>query len=227
MALFPMVLAACASIDAVLRARLAPVAGPATLALGLGMLAAAVATPVERVAGYGAVADVVAAAAPPHAVVLISAYRDSNFVFALRARSARRDIRVLRADKWLLHFAVAREWGVTEVGWDRARLERELHDHGVALAVSQRGFWADLKQMATLAALLRDPAVYRPIAVLPIEGDLVDADLGPGLPPCPDEPCRRNLVDIVAPIEPPATERVPIEIDLPFLQRRLSERAKQ
>lgn len=223
MALFPMVLAACATIDAVLRARLAPLAGPATLMLGLGMLAAAAATPVPRVAGYAAVADAVVAAAPADAVVLISAYHDSNVVFALRARSARRDIHILRANKWLLHYAVTRKWGVTEAGWDRARLERELHDHGVALAVSQRGFWADLEQMATLAALLSDRAVYRPIAVLPIEGDLVADDLGPGLPACADGPCRRNLVDVVAPIEPPVVEREPIEIDLPFLRRRLRE----
>jgi 4-amino-4-deoxy-L-arabinose transferase-like glycosyltransferase len=227
MALFPVVLAACTTIDAALRARLAPLAGPATLLFGLGMLAMALATPIPRVAGYGAIADAVAAAAPPDAVVLLSAYRDGNFVFALRARSARRDIRVLRANKWLLHYAVAREWGVTEVGWDRARLVRELHDHGVALAVSQRGFWADLGQMATLGALLHDQALWRPIAVLPIEGDLVAADLGPGVPLCPGGPCRRNLVDIAAPIEPPATARVPIEIDLPFLQRRLSERVNR
>jgi 4-amino-4-deoxy-L-arabinose transferase-like glycosyltransferase len=227
MALFPVVLAACASIEAALRGRLVRLAGPATLALGLGMLAAAAMTPVPRVAGYGAVADAVAAAAPPDAVVLFSAYRDGNFDFALRARSARHDIHILRANKWLLHYAVTREWGVTEAGWNRARLEQELHDHGVALAVSQRGFWADLEQMATLGALLRDQAVYRPIAVLSIEGDLVAADFGPGLPPCPNGPCRRNLVDIVAPIEPPAAERVPIEIDLPFLQRRLREQAKR
>ena len=223
-ALFPVVLAACATIDALLRGRLAPLAGPATLLLGVAMLGTALATPIPRVGGYAAIADAVAAAAPPGAVVLFSAYRDGNFVFALRARSARRDIRVLRANKWLLHYAVAREWGVTEVGWDRTRLQRELHDHGVALAVSQRGFWADLGQMSTLAALLRDQAVYRPITTLPIEGDLVAADLGAGVPPCPGGPCRRNMVDIVAPIVPAATERVPIEIDLPFLQRRLSER---
>jgi 4-amino-4-deoxy-L-arabinose transferase-like glycosyltransferase len=227
MVLFPLVLAACASVDAVLRARRAPLAGPATLLLGLGMLVAAVATPVPRVAGYGAVADAVAMAAPPDAVVLSSAYRDGNLVFALRARSARRDIRVLRANKWLLHYAVEREWGVTEVGWDRARLERELHVHGVALAVVQRGFWCDLEQMATLAALLRDPAAYRPIAALPIEGDLVPADLDPGLPPCSGGPCQHNMVDIVSPVAPPVTERVPIEIDLPFLQQHLSEQVKR
>jgi len=223
MALFPVVLAACASIDAILRVRLAPLAGPATLLLGIGTLSASVATPVPRVAGYGAVADAVALAAPQDAVVLLSAYRDGNFVFALRCRSARRDIRVLRANKWLLHYAVEREWGVTEVGWDRARLQRELHEHGIALAVTQRDFWADVKQMAALAALLRDPVVYRSIATLPIKGDLVASDLGPDLLPCANGPCRSNLVDIVAPVEPPATERVPIEIDLPFLQRHLSE----
>jgi hypothetical protein len=191
------------------------------------MLTASVTTPVPRVAGYGPVADAVALAAPQDAVVLLSAYRDGNFVFALRCRSARRDIHVLRANKWLLHYAVEREWGVTEVGWDRAQLERKLHEHGVALAVSQRGFWADLKQMATLAALLSDQTVYRPVAVLPIEGDLVASDLGPGLLPCTSEPYRCNLVDIVVPIDPPATERVPIEIDLPFLQRHLSAPARR
>jgi 4-amino-4-deoxy-L-arabinose transferase-like glycosyltransferase len=227
MLLFPIVLAACASIGAVLRARLAPLAAPATLLFGLGMLATAVATPVPRVAGYRAVADAVAKAAPPDAVVLFSAYRDGNFVFALRARSARRDIHVLRANKWLLHYAVEREWGVTEVAWDRARLQHELHAHGVALAVVQRGFWADLREMATLAAVLSDATIYRPVAVFPIEGDLVPADLGPGLPPCASEPCGRNLVDIIAPIEPLPARRAPIEIDLPFLQRRLSERQTQ
>ena len=227
MALFPVVLAACATIEAVLRARLALLAGPATLLLGLGLLATALATPVPRVAGYAAIADAVAADAPPNAVVLFSAYRDGNFVFALRARSARRDIRVLRANKWLLQYAVAREWGVTEVGWDRDRLERELHDHGVALAVSQRGFWADLKQMATLAAVLHDQSLYRTIATLPIQGDLVPPDLGPGAAPCPDAACRTNMVDIAAPVAPPATDRLPIAIDLPFLQQRLNERLKQ
>ena len=203
-----------------------PLASLAALILGAGTLVWSVLTPVPRVGGYAAITRKVAAVAPPDAIVLYSAFRDGNFVFAMRAIGNRPDIKVLRANKWLLHFAVDRHWGVGQAGYDQAGLAATIHDHGIALAVAQRGFWVDLQQMALLQDVLNDPANWRAVAAMPISGDLVPDEFPPRDPACltaTESGCDRNTLDILLPLAPPVANRQPIEFDLPFLNRRLRE----
>jgi 4-amino-4-deoxy-L-arabinose transferase-like glycosyltransferase len=228
MILFPVVLAAASTVHSLLRDRFPAFAGPAVLVLGAGTVLWSLATPVPRIEGYAAIADKVAAVAPANAVVLSSVFRDGNLVFAMRARENRPDISILRANKWLLRFAVARDWGVTEVGYDRAGLTEALQAHGVAVAVSQRGFWADLKTMALLQDILQDPALYRRAAALPVSGDLWADDRPASAGSCVQDAgaaCRQNVVDIVLPLAPLPAKRLPLEFDLPFLNQRLREQA--
>ena len=220
MILFPIVLAAASAVAGLLAERRA---APALLALGAASVLWALATPVPRVAGYAAIAERVAELAPANAVVLFSGYRDGNFVFAMRADGRRGDLSILRANKWLLRFAVDRHWGIAQTGYDRPGLEAALHDHGVAVAVAQRGFWDDLEQMALLRDILHDPAAWRPVATLPISGDLAIDDRATADPSCAGLTCRENLADILVPLAPPPARRAPIEFDLPFLGRHLRE----
>jgi Dolichyl-phosphate-mannose-protein mannosyltransferase len=227
MIVFPIVLAAICTLKAVCEARAASFTPLLALALGAGMLVWSLATPVPRAGGFAAIAAGIEEAAPPNAVVLSSMYRDGNLIFALRARGKRPDLSILRANKWLLRFAVDRSWGVTETGYSRAELTAALQSNGVGVAVSQRGFWADLKTMALLQDILGDATLYRPAAALPIEGDLSPDDRPPSSP-CTGNTsaaCRQNIVDIVLPIAPPPSSRAPLEFDLPFLGRRLQEKA--
>jgi hypothetical protein len=174
---------------------------------------------VPRIGGYAEIADKVASVAPPHAIVLLSAYRDGNFVFAMRARGHRPDISIVRANKWLLRFLVDRKWGVAQSGYDRTGLIAALHGHGVAVAVEQRGFWDDLKQMALLEDILRDPSLYRSVAEVPIHGDLSADDRSASVPACAN--CRDSDVDVLLPVAPPAANPTPIALDLPFVGGRI------
>ncbi len=224
MILFPVILAAVSALTALPRV---PIATSAALLLGAGTLIWSLLTPVPRVAGYAAITRKVAAVAPPDAIVLLSAFRDGNFVFAMRAISNRPDIKVVRANKWLLRFAVDRHWGVGQVGYDQVGLAAAIHDHGIAVAVAQRGFWEDLREMALLRDVLHDPANWRSVASMPISGDLVPDEFPPRAPACvaaTDPGCGENTLDILLPLAPPVADRQPIEFDLPFLGRRLRER---
>ena len=220
MLMFPVALAATSCIFTFVQSRLPRLAPPATLAFGACTLAWSLATPVPRIAGYADVAAKVASSAPPRALVLLSAYRDGNFVFAMRARAHRPDISILRANKWLLHFSIDRRWGISQSGYDRAGLIASLHDHGIAVAVAQRGFWNDLRQMALLDDILHDPTLYRTAATVPIRGDLTYNDRPPSTPSCLDRrdaTCRETQVDILLPLLQPAATPLPVEFDLPIL----------
>jgi 4-amino-4-deoxy-L-arabinose transferase-like glycosyltransferase len=223
MILFPVILAAVSALTALPLVSVGMSAGPV---LGGGTLIWSLVTPVPRVEGYAAITREVAAVAPPEAIVLFSAFRDGNFVFAMRAIGNRPDIKVLRANKWLLRFAVDRHWGVGQAAYDQAGLAATIHDHGIAVAVAQRGFWVDLQQMALLQQVLRDPANWRSVASMPISGDLVPDEFPPKEPACAaaaDPGCGENTLDIVLPLAPPVADRQPIEFDLPFLNRHLRE----
>jgi hypothetical protein len=229
MIVFPIVLAAVCTLKAVCEARAASLTPWLALALGAGMLVWSLAMPVPRVDGFATIASKVEEAAPSNAVVLSSVHRDGNLIFALRARGNRPDLSILRANKWLLRFAVDRGWGVTEAAYDREGLAAALRSHGVNVAISQHGYWADLKTMALLQGILGDAALYRPAAALPIAGDLSADDL-PASSSCAGNAgaaCRQNIVDIVLPVAPPPSNRKPLEFDLPFLGQRLRESSAQ
>jgi len=103
--------------------------------------------PVLYVDGYARVVDEVARLAPRNSAILFSGYRDGSFIFNLRAREDRRDLRVIRADKILLRVAVRRELGVEQRDVDEAEIGPMLNELGVHYVVMQPGFWTDLEAM--------------------------------------------------------------------------------
>ena len=190
-------------------------AGPAMLALGASAMVMNVFyTEPYRVSGYAEVADYVADHAPRGSVVLFDGYRDGNFVFDLRARGDRGDLAVLRANKLLVHYAVTRDWGVTESGYNRDGLKKLLSDSGVAMVVARPGFWSDLHEMALLEDILRS-SDYREVAQFPVEGSIATDDGGSG--------SRGSDVIVFVPTTPPAEVHQIPEIYLPFIARTLRQ----
>jgi 4-amino-4-deoxy-L-arabinose transferase-like glycosyltransferase len=166
MILMPLAIAAVYALHRILPSRIAPVAA---LVLGAGTFGASVVSyPPPHVDGYAAVADFVAAHAPENAVVMFHGGRDGNFVFALRARSPRRDIVVLRTDKILLRVVAGeRERGVQQVALTEPEIAALVRNLGVNFIVVQPGFWNDLREMARFEAVLRAPGFER-VAQFPI-----------------------------------------------------------
>ncbi len=206
MLLFPLALCAAAALSPWGR-------GFAAAALALACFLVNVnATPAKVVRGYGDIAAFVAKTARPGERVLFSGYRDGNFTFALRALDTRPDLTVIRANKYFLHFAVNRSWGIVQEQYDVASMQERLHDLGVGMIVMQRNFWTDLTQMAVLQHMAEGSG-FRRVTGFPISGNLVADDGGSG----------QNIVDVYLPVLPPAAHPEPLEFDLPFLGRRIQE----
>lgn len=110
--------------------------------------------PVLEVQGYREAVDYIARNAPHGSNVMFSGYRDGAFIFNMRAREDRRDLRVVRADKLLLNVAVRRELGVTEKALNEDELRREINRLGVHYVVVQPGFWSDLDAMRRMERVL-------------------------------------------------------------------------
>ncbi len=201
--LFPVVVPAVLLLDRLGPHRLGSLVAPA-VALVIGAVSLAL-HPVPRIEGYGAAVDLIADRAPRGSTVLFSGYRDGNFIFGLRAREDRRDLRVLRADKLLLKVAVRREIGVQEMGYSEDEIADLLNRYGVRYVVAQPDFWTDLVEMQRLQAVLRSPR-FEEVARLPITGNVphVDQELV----------VYRNL----GPVAPPGAA---IQLDLPIIGRSI------
>jgi hypothetical protein len=170
---FPLVLFALLALHRFLPTRLAQTIA---VALGAGTFVYSLvfsSPPVVR--GYRAVADYVAEHAPRDAVVMLSGYRDGNFVFDLRTHEDRRDISTIRADKLLLRIAVERERGVGQADLSEEQIAAFLRDFGVSLIIVQPGFWEDLREMARFSAVLRSPEFER-VAQFDITGSVAHTD---------------------------------------------------
>lgn len=203
MVLLPLVLLAPLALHAALPGR---VAQAASLLLGAGTLAASLLRPVPVVAGYGAVADYVAAHAPRDALVLYSGYRDGNFIFALRSHAERDDIATLRTDKRYLSVAVERSRGVGQSGAREADIARDLRELGVDLVVYQPGFWEDLEQMQRIARVIHSPDFER-VASFPITGELSRWDA--------------DRVEIYRPTYTVEHGRRSVQLNLPIIGRKI------
>jgi hypothetical protein len=162
--------------------------------------------PVPRIAGYREAVDLIADRAPAGSAVLFSGYRDGSFIFALRAREDRRDVRVLRADKLLLKIAVRRELGVEQMGYSEDEIADLLNRYGVRYVVAQPDFWTDLGEMRRLQAVLQSPR-FEAIARVPVTGNVPHDDR--------ELVIYRNL----GPVAPPGGA---IELDLPIIGRSIS-----
>ncbi|MET0208087.1 MAG: glycosyltransferase family 39 protein [Burkholderiaceae bacterium] len=131
---------------------------------------------VPRVTGHREAALEAARLAPQGARVLISAHRDGNFIFDLRAEGGRPDLAVRRADKLLVKMTLMRQLGIEDRGLGeddiRALLERER----VAVVVSQTGYLGDQPSMQALQRLLDSDCCFRLVRTLPITGRRNDRD---------------------------------------------------
>lgn len=149
------------------------------------------AVPAPNVEGHAAAARLVAARATPGENILFSGYRDGSFIFAMRGLGATQ--RTVRADKLLLRMFIARERGVEDRGVDRAGILALLRKYGIRHVVAEAGFWTDLPSMAALDGLLHEPALFTPLAHVPIT-----SNAGPAAP-------ELVIYEFAGPIdEPPA-----------------------
>jgi hypothetical protein len=201
--LFPIVALAVMPLDRLGPGRLGDIAAPA---IGLAILALTlVEHPVPWIAGYRSAVDQVAERAPRGSAILFSGYRDGSFIFALRAREDRRDLRVLRADKLLLKIAVRRELGVEQMGYSEDEIADLLNRYGVHYVVAQTDFWKDLTEMQRLQTVLRSPR-FEAVAHLPVPGNVPHQDR--------ELVIYRNL----GPVAPPGAA---IQLDLPVIGRSI------
>jgi 4-amino-4-deoxy-L-arabinose transferase-like glycosyltransferase len=181
------------------------------VAAGLAVVAWSLARhPVPWIAGYREAVDVVANQAPAGSTILFSGYRDGSFIFDLRARADRHDLRVLRADKLLLKFAVRRELGVEEKTYSEDEIADLMNRYGVRYVVAQSDFWTDLTEMRRLQAVLRSSR-FEAVARVPVTGNV----------PHPE----RELVIYRnrGPVAPPGAA---IQLDLPIIGRSIEGKVR-
>jgi hypothetical protein len=145
-------------------------------------------------------------------IIFYSGYRDGNFSFGMRTHPERSDLRILRADKVVLHMAVYRDWGVGQAGLNQQQVVAMLKRDGVGMVVSQRKFYADIVQMRQLEAVLSTDA-FRRLDSFPVTGQLSTQD-GRNVP-------GGNMVDSFVPaykvLPPPSV----IAFDIPFAHLRI------
>ncbi len=170
--LFPIAVFAVQALYRVLPRSLAPAGVALFAAITLGDTL--VRHPVPAVSGYQEAAELVAARAPSKSAVLFMGQRDGSFTFSVRARSNRPDISVVRADKLLLRVIQRRELGVVDRGIPAEQIAKMLNDYGVAYAVSEPGFWDDLKSVRELNAVLNSR--FRKVAEIKIESNVSHHD---------------------------------------------------
>ncbi|WP_198531226.1 ArnT family glycosyltransferase [Thauera phenolivorans] len=122
--------------------------------------------PVWYVGGYAAAAEFIADHAPENSSILFSGTRDGSFIFNLRAREERPDLRVVRADKLLVRVAARRELGLEEKNVSEPELRDQINRLGVSYVVAQPGFWSDLDAMQKLERVLASDR-FEVVATIP------------------------------------------------------------
>ncbi len=168
------------------------------LALGMGAEAWMTqrGTDVPRVTGHRAAALLAAQLAAPDSRVMISAHRDGNFIFALRAWGQRPDLAVRRADKLLVDMTIMRQLGIRDRGLDEDDIRRLLDRERVSVVVAQTGYLGDQPSMQALERLLDSGCCFQLSQTLPIEGQhradetalrvyVRSQRVGPSAPPAP------------------------------------------
>lgn len=126
--------------------------------------------PIPYVRNHAAAADYVAANLPEGHRVMIHSYWDGNFIFNLWCHQDRRDLAILRSDKFLLDMAVKRSMGVREKDLTDAQLVGILNAYGVYYIVCEQGFWDDLAIMNRFGNLLKER--YEKVYEVPLETNI-------------------------------------------------------
>ena len=127
---------------------------------------------VPTVTGFKEAAAAAAEIAPPNSNVLISAHRDGNFIFDLRALNVRRDVGVRRADKLFVEMSIMRELGIRDRQLDRKAI-LEIFDHErIDVVVVQPGYLADQPSMRTFEDLVSSGEYFEPVGRVALSGAL-------------------------------------------------------
>jgi|GEM_PF-1983890 len=160
--------------DAALPAPRARWAAGLVMLLGAAMLAEAGLAQrwasVPRVTGHREAALLAARLAPAGSRVMISAHRDGNFIFALRADGQRPDLAVRRADKLLVDMTIMRQLGIRDRGLTEQDIEALLARERVSVVVAQTGYLGDQPSMQALDRLLSSGCCFALRGTVPIGG---------------------------------------------------------
>ena len=182
-----------------------------TAALGAGLFVFTLATQaVPRVGGFAEAADLIAAAAPRDSTVMFYGQRSASFVFNLRARGSRPDLRVLRAEKLFVHYRQGRTGGVTDLGADTAAIEAIFPRYRIAYAVYDPEFWNDLPSIQAMDKVLSGPG-FTALKTIAVDANVAHND-------------RRLRVVRYDGVLPAHAE--PLRMDMPVINGRFSESGK-
>jgi hypothetical protein len=157
--------------------------------------------PVPAVSGYQEAAELIAAKAPRNSAILFMGQRDGSFTFNVRARSHRPDISVIRADKLLLRVTQRRELGIVDRGIPADQIATMLNEYGITYAVSEPGFWDDLKSVNELDSVLKGR--FAKVAEIKVQANIDHKDRQLNV--------YRNLTDVSV------SSRRQIRIELPLI----------
>jgi hypothetical protein len=145
--------------------------GKVILALAIfNFLGTLIFQPIPYVRNHAVAADYVAANLPEGHRVMVHSYWDGNFIFNLWRHQDRRDLAILRSDKFLLDMAVKRSMGVREKELTDAELVGMLNAYGVYYIVCEQGFWDDLAIMDRFENLLEER--YEKVYEVPLETNI-------------------------------------------------------
>lgn len=145
--------------------------GKVILALAvLNFMGTIIFQPIPYVRNHAVAAGYVAAHLPKGHRVMVHSYWDGNFIFDAWRRHDRRDLAILRSDKFLLDMAVKRSMGVREKDLTDAQLVEMLNAYGVYYIVCEQGFWDDLAIMDRFENLLKER--YEKVYEVPLETNI-------------------------------------------------------
>ena len=181
------------------------------LTLGAAVFAATLLTQqVPFVDGHARAAALVAANAPANATVLFSGQRSANFVFALRANSGRSDLRVLRAEKLMVHYRQFRGPDLRTLDVSPQQIAEFFPRYRISHAVFESGFWTDLAPIAALDRLLGTDQ-FAPLEVVQVASNVAHND--------------REL-RVLAYRGPLPEKGAPFEFDMPLIGSKFSGQAR-
>jgi hypothetical protein len=162
----------CAILSLVLLQRL-PMGSASAFAFAAGAALFAISVATEKVstmAGYDKVAAYIIAHTKPDDVVWFEAKESKNLIFSLRSHDPLHPLFILRCEKFLIDYHVAREWGVRDRGWTQTDIKNLIDRNKVIMFVLQPDFWTDLPSMALMQAYILSDR-FKQVAEFPITAD--------------------------------------------------------
>lgn len=125
---------------------------------------------VPVVTGFQTAVKVAESVTPKNRNVLISAHRDGNFIYDLRADGTRPDIGVRRADKVLVEINIVKEMGVEDKHLDEKGVLDLLARENVSTVVAQTDYLSEQPSMQSLATLLASNVYFEKVGTVDVQG---------------------------------------------------------